>query len=149
MFLIAITISTTLFAQNMKKTVKFEQLSPNLIVDDVNKAVEYYIRNLGFTMVVSVPESGKFNFAIVNRDGINIMFQTLPSIQEDMPALKVVSKGSLGTFYINIRGVDAFYKELKGKVDIVVDMRSTFYGAKEFVVKDLNGYFLAFAEDVK
>jgi uncharacterized glyoxalase superfamily protein PhnB len=129
--------------------VNFESLSPNLVVADVNKAVNYYTTTLGFALIASVPESGSFNWAMVMRDGITMMFQTLPSIQEDMPGLKIQAKGSLGTFYIKIKGVDAFYKELKGKADIVVEMRTTFYGAKEFAIKDQDGYFLCFAEDVK
>jgi uncharacterized glyoxalase superfamily protein PhnB len=147
--LFLLLIATTLSAQNMEKKVNFESLSPNLIVADVNKAVDYYTKTLGFTRIASVPESGVLNWAMVMRDGITMMFQSLPSIQEDMPGLKIQAKGSLGTFYIKIKGVDAFYKELKGKVDVAVDMRTTFYGAKEFVIKDLDGYFLAFAEDVK
>ncbi len=142
-------ITTTLIGQNMEKKVSFESLSPNLIVSDVNKAVDYYTKTLGFSLIASVPESGSFNWAMVMRDGITMMFQSLPSIQEDMPGLKVSAQGSLGTFYIKIKGVDSFYKELKGKVEIAVEMRTTFYGAKEFVIKDQDGYFLCFAEDVK
>jgi uncharacterized glyoxalase superfamily protein PhnB len=133
----------------MEKNISFESLSPNVIVDDVNKAVDFYSKYLGFALIVSVPETGSFNWAMVKRDSVTMMFQSLPSIQEDMPGLKINSKGSLGTFYINIKGVDALYGSVKGKVEIAVDMRTTFYGAKEFVIKDLNGYFLAFAEDVK
>src|SRR6185295_3663914 len=127
--------------QIMEKKITFESLSPNLIVNDVNKAVDFYTKTLGFSLIASVPESGTFNWAMVMRDGITMMFQSLPSMQEDMPGLKIQAKGSLGTFYIKIKGVDAFYKELKGKTDIVVDIRTTFYGAKEFVIKDQDGYF--------
>jgi uncharacterized glyoxalase superfamily protein PhnB len=132
----------------MEMKVSFESLSPNLIVDDVNKAVDFYAKTLGFALIASVPESGTFNWAMVMREGVTMMFQSLTSIQEDMPGLQINAKGSLGTFYIKVKGLDAYYKMLKGNADIVVDMRTTFYGAKEFVIKDLDGYFLAFAEDV-
>ena len=128
--------------------IKFESLSPNVIVDDVNKAVDYYTTLLGFSLIVSKPESGVFDWAMVQKENVVFMFQSLPSIQEDMPSLKINSKGSLGTFYINVKGIDELYHSIKGKVEIVVDMRVTFYNAKEFVVKDLNGYFLAFAQDM-
>ncbi len=133
----------------METNINFESLSPNLVVADVNKAVDYYTKTLGFSLIVSVPESGTFNWAMVMRNGVTMMFQSLPSLQEDMPGLKIQAKGSFGTFYIKIKGLDAYYKELKGKTGIVVDMRTTFYGAKEFVIKDQDGYFLCFAEDVK
>lgn len=126
-----------------------ESLSPNLIVDDVNKTVDYYTSILGFTLIASVPETGMYNWAMSMRDGVTLMFQSLPSIQEDLPALKISSKGSMGTLFIKMQGIDSLYQSIKDSADIVVDMRTTFYGMKEFVVRDLNGYFLAFAEEVK
>jgi uncharacterized glyoxalase superfamily protein PhnB len=133
----------------MKNQISFESLSPNVIADDVNKTTDYYTRVLGFTLIASVPETGVYNWAMVQRDGITMMFQSLKSIQEDMPSLNIQSKGSLGTFYIRMKGVDEFYKELKGSVELGHDLRTTFYGMKEFTIKDLNGYYLTFAEEVK
>lgn len=131
------------------KAIKLETLSPNLVVADVNKAVDFYTQNLGFTFITSVPEKGAYNWAMVMRDGVTMMFQTLPSIQEDLPSLKIESKGSLGTFFIRMTGIDQLYHDVKNKVEIAADMRTTFYGMKEFTVKDLNGYFITFAEEVK
>ena len=133
----------------MKTKYNLESLSPNVIVDDVNAAVEYYTATLGFNLITSVPESGKYNWAMVMRDGVTLMFQSLHSIQEDMPSLKIQSKGSLGTFFIRMTGIDDLYQSVKDKATIAVDMRTTFYGMKEFTIKDLNGYFLTFAEEVK
>jgi len=132
----------------MKPTTTFESLSPNVIVDNVNQAVKYYTEILCFTFITSVPETGTFNWAMVQRDGVTLMFQSLPSLQEDMPELKIMAKGSLGTFFIKVKGIDAYYESLKNKVELGHDMRTTFYGMKEFTVKDLNGYFLTFAEEV-
>lgn len=133
----------------MNSTIALESLSPNVIVDDVNRAVEYYTGNLGFTFITSVPETGAYNWAMVQRDGVTIMFQSLISIKEDMPSLRIDAKGSLGTFFIRMKGIDAFYNQVKGKVELGHDMRTTFYGMKEFTVRDLNGYYLTFAEEVK
>ncbi len=130
-------------------TPKFESLSPNLITADVNKTVEYYTKTLGFRLIASVPETGIYNWAMVMRDGITMMFQLLSSLKEDLPELKFNSNGSLGTFYIKVRGLDSLYESLKDKAEIAVDLRSTFYGAREFAIKDLDGYFLMFAEDAK
>jgi uncharacterized glyoxalase superfamily protein PhnB len=129
--------------------VKFHSLAPNVIVDDVNQAVDYYKGNLGFTLIVSVPETGQLNWAMVMRDGVTMMFQSLPSIQEDLPTLKITQKGSLGTFFIEMEGIEALYNEVSAKVKIASAMRTTFYGKKEFTIEDLNGYFITFAEEVK
>lgn len=129
--------------------VKFQSLSPNLVVADVNKTVNYYTKNLGFSFITSVPESGTYGWAMVMRDGVTLMFQSLESIHEDLPELKISKTGSPGTFFIELAGIDLLYKEVKEKVDVVSGMRTTFYGKKEFTIKDLNGFFLTFAEDVK
>jgi uncharacterized glyoxalase superfamily protein PhnB len=130
------------------KNILFESLAPNVIVDDVNRAVEYYTTIFGFTLLASVPETGKFNWAMVQHGSVILMFQSLKSLQEDLPTLNIKTKGSLGTFYIKVKNVDQLYESVKGKVEIAADMRISFYNAKEFTVKDLNGYFLTFAEDV-
>ncbi len=130
-------------------TPQFESLSPNLIAIDVNKTVEYYTKTLGFSLIASVPETGVYNWAMLMRDGITMMFQSLSSLKEDLPELKFNSIGSSGTFYIKVKGLDSLYESLKAKAEITVEMRTTFYGAREFAVKDLDGYYLMFAEDVK
>ena len=131
----------------MKNNIHFESLSPNLIVADVNRSVEYYKENLGFSLIASVPENGNFNWAMVIRDGVTVMFQSLKSLQEDLPELKANAKGGLSIFYIKVKGLDDLFGSVR-KSDIAVAMRTTFYGAREFAIKDPDGYFLMFAEDV-
>jgi uncharacterized glyoxalase superfamily protein PhnB len=123
-------------------------LSPNLISKSVNSSVDFYTKHLGFSLVASVPEQGTYDWAMIQRDSVTLMFQSLPSLQQDMPSLKLETKGSLGTFFIKMKGIDELYDSVKGKVEISLDMRTTFYGMKEFVVKDPDGYFMCFAEEV-
>lgn len=131
----------------MSKPV-LESLTPNVIVDDVNQTVEYYTKFLGFALIASVPETGSFNWAMVMRDGVSLMFQSLHSLKEDMPSLQIDKKGSLGTFFVKMKGIEQLHSELLGKVDIASEMRVTFYGMKEFTIRDLNGYFITFAEEI-
>ena len=37
-------------------------------------------------------------------------------------------------------------EQLRDKVEIVVDLHTTFYGTQEFYFRDLNGYILSFSE---
>jgi uncharacterized glyoxalase superfamily protein PhnB len=128
--------------------MSFESLSPNLISESVNGSVEFYTKHLGFTLIASVPEQGIYDWAMIQRDNVSLMFQSLPSLQQDMPGLGLTAKGSLGTFFIKMKGIEELYNSVKGKVEISLDMRTTFYGMKEFVVKDPDGYFMCFAEEV-
>ena len=127
--------------------MKLESLSPNLISDSVNASVDFYTKHLGFSLVTSVPETGTYGWAMIQRDGVTLMFQSLKSLQEDVPSLKFDRKGSLGTFFIKMKGIEELYKSLQGKVDIALEWRVTFYGMKEFGIKDPDGYYMVFAED--
>ena len=133
----------------MKTNIEFESLSPNLIVKDVNRSVDFYVKQLGFAMLASVPEKGIFNWAMVQRENVTMMFQTLKSIQEDLPSLKLKTGTSVGTFYIKVKQLDALLKSVTGKLEMAVELRTTFYGAREFAVRDPDGYILMFAEDAK
>lgn len=126
---------------------KLESLSPNLISDNVNASVDFYTKHLGFTLAASVPETGEYGWAMIERDGVTIMFQSLKSLNEDMPGLKLDKKGSIGTFFIKMKGIEELYESVKGKVEIALEWRVTFYGMKEFGIKDPDGYYMVFAED--
>ena len=126
---------------------KLESLSPNLISDNVNASVDFYTKYLGFSLAASVPETGAYGWAMIQRDGVTIMFQSLKSLQEDMPSLKLDTKGSVGTFFIKMKGIEELYESVKGKVEVALEWRVTFYGMKEFGIKDPDGYFMVFAED--
>ncbi len=130
-----------------KGSVELESLSPNLIVADVNRSVDFYTSKLGFAKIASVPDSGKMNWAMVMREGATVMFQTLASIQEDVPQLRLSAGAAAATFYIKVKGLDAWHDSVKGNVPIALPMRKTFYGANEFAIKDPDGNVLMFAED--
>ena len=82
----------------MEKNIHFESLSANLIVGDVNKSVEYYTKNLDFSLIASVPESGSYNRVMVMREDVTLMFQSLKSLQEDLPELKISAKAAWALF---------------------------------------------------
>jgi hypothetical protein len=48
-----------------------------------------------------------------------------------------------------MKGLKDFYEDLKGRMMILKEMETTFYGANEFSVVDYNGYVLTFSEHPK
>ena len=122
------------------------KLTPNLMVEDVERTLAFYRDTLGFGVVMTLPESAPFDFAIVQRDGVELMFQSRTSLSENVPALTGSSIGASQTFYIEVSGIRDLYDQLREKVEIVVDFHTTFYGTNEFYFRDLNGYILSFSE---
>lgn len=134
-------------------TVKFESITSNLMVEDVDKTVGYYQDVLGFTLEISVPkDDGKLQWAMVSRDSVDIMLHERANIIEEMPELKDTEPGGGSiTLFIKMEGIDPFYDELSKKknTDIIKEPHTTFYGMKEFIIRDINGYIITFAEPVE
>jgi lactoylglutathione lyase len=128
--------------------IKLNKLTPNIMVEDVNRTLQFYKETLGFEIVATVPDEGRFDWAMLKRDGVEIMFQSRASLGAEIPALQQREIGGALTFYMNIEGVKELYADLKGKVSIVQEMHTTFYGAQEFAIQDSDGYILSFAETV-
>jgi len=58
----------------MEDIMKFSKLTPNLVVDDVSRSLEFYVNNLGFTQSMTVPETAPLVFGAVVKDGIELFF---------------------------------------------------------------------------
>ena len=127
--------------------MKIKKITPNIIVNDVNANVAYYTKNFGFEVIATVPESGKLDFAMLTSGECTLMFQDKHI--ESTPSFKEIGIGSTITLYIDVDDVETLYKNLKNnEVDLLTDIFTTFYNTKEFVVKDLNGYILIFAQEL-
>lgn len=127
------------------------------MVADVNATVDYYKNNLNFQIVMGVNEQKEvkmgdsatgstLTWAMIKNGDVEIMLQREDSMIEELPEFKRLKIGGTFTLYISMQDVKTFYGKIKDKVEIVKDMHKTFYGANEFVIKDLNGYIVYFAE---
>jgi uncharacterized glyoxalase superfamily protein PhnB len=123
-----------------------KKLTPNLMVEDVQQTLNYYRDVLGFQAVMTLPETAPFDFAILQRDGVELMLQSRESLSENVPALTGSPIGASQTFYIEVTGIADLYRQLRDRVEILVDLHTTFYGTQEFYFRDLNGYILSFSE---
>ena len=128
--------------------MNFKALTPNLIVEDVNMTAKYYQSTLGFEIIMTVPESGVFDFAMLKLDNVTIMFQSMKGFIEALPDYKDQKAGGALFLYFEVENLDKVYDKVKtANAKIVVDINTTFYGMREFTIKDCDGYLLIFAEE--
>ena len=121
----------------------YKSITTNIMVKSVEDTLDFYINKLGFVKVLSVPMEGDvFDFAIVKKDNIAIMFQEQNNLEEEYPTLKVDEIKPTFTLFITVKNVNDVYLELKDKVDIAKDLHKTFYGKDEFAIFDNNGTIL-------
>lgn len=137
--------------------MNYKKISPNLMVEDVTRTVDYYMDVLAFEFVLAVPEEGVdvirerqagllLDWALVRKGGVDVMFQARRSLAEEHFDFAYEEVGGSFTLFIEVEGVDELYERIKEKVQVVRDMETTFYGMKEFIIRDINGYYLSFAQ---
>jgi len=137
--------------------MKYNKLTPNFQVRNVAETVRFYTEHLGFLLVAAVDSAsnevdnelkeGKvYAFAIMVRDGVEIMLQESESFAHDVEISSIDTIGASVSFYIEIEGIDELYNNLKGIASEITFLKTTWYGAKEFYVKDNNNYILGFSE---
>jgi len=122
-----------------------DSLSPNLFVKDINETIAFY-QQIGFSLTMTVPDSGNYVWAMMTCGNVIFMFQTFQSLADELPEISRQDGGSL-LFYIKLKNIGTFFDSIKQKVTILKGLDKTFYGATEFSIKDNNGYVLTFAED--
>ncbi|MFA6083743.1 VOC family protein [Mucilaginibacter sp.] len=123
-----------------------ESLSPNIFVKDINATIAFY-NILGFDLAMSVPEEGPdLVWAMMVKGNVTIMFQTFESLADELPEISRTNGASL-LLYIKLKGIRAFFEDIKDKVTVLKGLETTFYGATEFAILDINNYVLTFAED--
>jgi len=122
-----------------------ESLSPNIFVSDMKATVAFY-QLLGFSVTMSVPETGDdLVWAMMTNGKVTMMFQTYDSLADELPEISRTDGGSL-LLYINLKDIKGFFEQIKDKVTVLKGLETTFYGATEFSIRDNNGYVLTFAE---
>ena len=55
--------------------------TPVLMVDEIEKSLPFWIDRMGFTKTVDVPEGDRLGFAILVKDGAELMLQSIESVR--------------------------------------------------------------------
>jgi len=135
----------------MTLTQTFSKLTPNLLVDDVERSLRFYEDVLGFTRGFTVPEARPFVFGSVVSGPIEIFFNEKNTAVKEYPGFAGKAIGITGTLYIELHGsgnIEGLHDRLKPLTAIVMPMVTQFYGVKEFAIADPDGYVITFAERV-
>jgi uncharacterized glyoxalase superfamily protein PhnB len=139
-----VELRTVFFAEVRVPSVKLNKLSPVLVVDAIEPRLSFWVDRLGFTRIAEVPEGNRLGFVILQKDGIEVMYQSRESVRKDIPAMADVPAGGT-TLYIDVADVAAVERAVEG-VEIVVPRRKTFYGADEIGVREPGGNAVIFGQ---
>src|SRR5438128_2035333 len=71
------------------------KISAVLVVEDVAKSLAFWVDRMAFQKTVEVPEGDRIAFAILEKDGSELMLQSLASVQKDEPKFAQPGHASL------------------------------------------------------
>lgn len=121
-----------------------KKLTPVLFVEEIEPALPFWIERLGFDKVTEVPEGGRLGFVILKKGDVEVMYQTLQSVANDVaPLADAPLRGT--HLFIEVDDLDAIQGALDG-VEPVVPRRKTSYGADELIVREPTGNVVTFAQ---
>ncbi|HMA39949.1 MAG TPA: VOC family protein [Gemmatimonadales bacterium] len=130
----------------MAAAVRLTHLTPVLIVDSVEPCLAFWVDRFGFEAKNKVPgPDGKLIFASVERDGIEVMYQTRASVLADSPASASELVGHSTALFITVPDLDSVERAVAG-APVVKPRHKTFYGSTELYVREPGGNTVGFAQ---
>jgi uncharacterized glyoxalase superfamily protein PhnB len=112
---------------------------PMIHVPDVRAAVEWYV-SIGFRAVRYNEEDGEMNWALLSLGNSEVMFNSGGKASSEWR--REVD------LYVHSSEVDELYLRLKDRVEVVEGLHETFYGMREFIVRDLNRFWITFGQPI-
>jgi uncharacterized glyoxalase superfamily protein PhnB len=109
-------------------------------VPAVRATLDWYT-SIGFRLVRQNEEDGEINWAKVTLGSSEVMFNAggKPSTERRREV----------DLYILTDSVDDLYRHLKDRVQVVEDPHDTFYGMREFIVRDINRFWITFGQPIQ
>ncbi len=113
---------------------------PMIHVLDVRATADWYT-SIGFTLVRQNEEDGEMNWAKLSLGNSQVMLNIggKPSTEHRREV----------DLYITTDNVDELYRRLRGRVQVVQDLYDAFYGMREFIIRDCNGFWITFGQPLQ
>lgn len=115
-----------------------ERIVPMIHVPDVRATVDWYV-DIGFKIVDTYDDGGEgLSFAILEFGNSEVMFN-----QGGVASIHHRREVDL---YIYTEDIDELFDRLKDRVEVVEPPHEMFYGMREFIIRDLNRFWITFAQ---
>ena len=109
-------------------------------VSDVGATVEWY-KAIGFTVINAYGEEGEgLSFAMISFGSSEVMFSA--------PGKSSAEHRREVDLYVYVDNVDELYHLLKDRVEVVQPLYDAFYGMREFIIRDINRFWMTFGQPI-
>lgn len=120
------------------------KLTPVLVVEEIERSLPFWIDRMGFKKTVEVPEGDRLGFAILVRDGAEVMLQSVASVRKDEPRFAPEGSSRVTALFVEVDDFADVRRRLAG-YPIAMAERTTFYGMREVGVFEPSGNIVVFA----
>ncbi|HEV2688890.1 MAG TPA: VOC family protein [Bryobacteraceae bacterium] len=125
------------------KPMNVKKITANLYADEIEPSIRFWQR-LGFEKTMEVPAGNKLAFALLKKGNLELMYGTYASLEQDPEVAKAFRKGTT-YLYTEVENLEDALAAVTG-AELVKPIHKTFYGSKEFSVKDPAGHIITFAQ---
>lgn len=132
-------------AEEKGKLMTVKKITPILFAAEIEPCLKFWTERLGFEKTIDVPEGNKLGFAILQKGGVELMYQSYASAEKDVSATSSEVRKGPSFLYVEVENLDEIIGAIKG-IPVVMPVRTTFYGAKEIGIKDPAGHLIIFAQ---
>jgi uncharacterized glyoxalase superfamily protein PhnB len=119
-----------------------KKVTPNLIVENIEACLPFWVQRLGFAKAVEVQDGDRLGFAILRHGAVELMLQTRASMAKDVADIADGQHRSV--LYFEVEDLEPIRVALEGWPRAAPE-RTTFYGAHEIIVRDPEGNAVFFA----
>ena len=117
-----------------------KKVTPMIHVPDVAATARWY-ETAGFRVDRTHSEDDEMNWALVSFGETEVMFSS-PGHPSDAQRRDV-------DLYVNVDDINPYFEQLKERADIVEEPHDTFYGMREFIIRDLNRFWITFGQPME
>jgi predicted enzyme related to lactoylglutathione lyase len=135
----------------MERVTTVQKVTPVLVVGKIEPVMSFW-KKLGVMPTTEVPsgDGDGLVFAIFSAGGIEIMYQTAASVQEDLVGAATDKEAfragpQQSALYIEVESLEQVESQLHAE-RLVMPRRTTFYGATEVAYADPAGNIIVFAQ---
>ena len=125
--------------------MKLNGLTPSLLVDNIRTTVDFYHSNFGFEVLTTMPTGDAYEWAMVKRNDVVLMFQAKSALKGKMANVTGSKTGAGISLHIAMEGVEDLFNDVYEEVEMVCELDESPSGGMEFTILDPNGYLVTFS----
>ena len=123
--------------------MKVKRAAAVLLVESV-EATRDFFRRVGFEVTVEIPDGGATGFAMLERDGVQVMVETLDNGHEPQALRNVTRASRHAAVFVEVDDLDEVIAALAGE-KVLVEGHKTFYNSDELTYQEPGGHLVTFA----